>query len=124
MPNSIQSIMDKIELYRTSWRDGAAEASFAGMTLTQFEAATSVPLDLRSEIAELELQLRRKKSERADADLAAKGLLKLVVNSVRGSQGFGDNSPLYRNLGYVRAQERKSGKTNKSPKPAMPATAA
>jgi len=37
MPNSIQSIMDKIELYRTSWRDGAAEASFAGMTLTQFE---------------------------------------------------------------------------------------
>ena len=120
----MKSVKDKIELYRTAWRDAAAEASFAGMTLSQFEAATSVPLDLRSEIAELELELKRKKAEMADADLTALGLLKLVVNSVRGTAGFGDNSPLYANLGYVRLQDRKSGKTNKSPMPAVPATAA
>lgn len=124
MPISMKSVKDKIELYRTAWRDGAVEASFAGMTLSQFEAATSVPLDLRSEIAELELELKRKKAEMADSDLTALGLLKLVVNSVRGTAGFGDNSPLYANLGYVRMQDRKSGKTNKSPKPAVPATAA
>jgi hypothetical protein len=120
----MKSVKDKIELYRTAWRDAAAEVSFTGMTLSQFEAATSVPLDLRSEIAELELELKRKKAEMADADLTALGLLKLVVNSVRGTAGFGDNSPLYANLGYVRLQDRKSGKTNKSPKPAVPATAA
>ena len=124
MPISMKSVKDKIELYRTAWRDGAVEASFAGMTLSQFEAATSVPLDLRSEIAELELELKRKKAEMADADLTVLELLKLVVNSVRGTAGFGDNSPLYANLGYVRLQDRKSGKTNKSPKPAVPATAA
>ncbi len=124
MPISMKSVKDKIELYRTAWRDGAVEASFAGMTLSQFEVATSVPLDLRSEIAELELELKRKKAEMADADLTALELLKLVVNSVRGTAGFGDNSPLYANLGYVRLQDRKSGKTNKSPKPAVPATAA
>ena len=124
MPISMKSVKDKIVLYRTAWRDGAAEASFAGMTLSQFEAATSVPLDLRSEIAELELELKRKKAEMADADLTALELLKLVVNSVRGTAGFGDNSPLYANLGYVRLQDRKSGKTNKSPQPAVPATAA
>ena len=124
MPISMKSVQDKIVLYRTAWRDGATEASFAGMTLSQFEAATSVPLDLRSEIAELELELKRKKAEMADADLTALGLLKLVVNSVRGTAGFGDNSPLYANLGYVRLQDRKSGKTNKSPQPTVPATAA
>lgn len=124
MPLSMKSVKDKIELYRTAWRDAAAEVSFTGMTLSQFEAATSVPLDLRSEIAELELELKRKKAEMADADLTALKLLKLVVNSVRGTAGFGDNSPLYANLGYVRLQDRKSGKTNKSPKPAVPATAA
>ena len=118
------SIKDKIELYRTAWRDAAAEASFAGMTLSQFEAAMSQPLDLRDEIAALELELKRKKSERADADLAALELLKMVVNSVRGTAGFGDDSPLYANLGYVRIQNRKSGKTNKSQKPAVTATAA
>ena len=124
MPISMKSVQDKIVLYRTAWRDAATEASFAGMTLSQFEAATSVPLDLRSEIAELELELKRKKAEMADADLTALELLKLVVNSVRGTAGFGDNSPLYANLGYVRLQDRKSGKTNKSPQPAVPATAA
>ena len=124
MPISMKSVKDKIVLYRTAWRDGATEASFAGMTLSQFEAATSVPLDLRSEIAELELELKRKKAEMADADLTALELLKLVVNSVRGTAGFGDNSPLYANLGYVRLQDRKSGKTNKRPQPAVPATAA
>ena len=124
MPISMKSVKDKIVLYRTAWRDGANEASFAGMTLSQFEAATSVPLDLRSEIAELELELKRKKAEMADADLTALELLKLVVNSVRGTAGFGDNSPLYANLGYVRLQDRKSGKTNKSPQPTVPATAA
>ena len=124
MPISMKSVKDKIVLYRTAWRDGATEASFAGMTLSQFEAATSVPLDLRSEIAELELELKRKKAEMADADLTALELLKLVVNSVRGTAGFGDNSPLYANLGYVRLQDRKSGKTNKSPQPTVPATAA
>jgi hypothetical protein len=43
------SVKDKIELYRTAWRDGAAEVSFAGMTLSQFEAAISQPLDLRGQ---------------------------------------------------------------------------
>ena len=124
MPHTIMSIKDKIELYRTAWRDAAAEASFAGMTLSQFEAAIRLPMDLRDEIAALELELKRKKSERADADLAALELLKMVVNSVRGTAGFGDDSPLYANLGYVRMQNRKSGKTNKSPKPAVTATAA
>ena len=124
MSNTIMSVKDKIELYRTAWRDGAAEVSFAGMTLSQFEAAISQPLDLRGEIAALELELKRKKAEMADADLTALELLKLVVNSVRGTAGFGDNSPLYANLGYVRMQDRKSGKTNKSPKPAVSATAA
>ncbi len=33
----------------------------------------------------------------------------MVVNSVKGTPGFGPDSPLYRALGYIRKSERRSG---------------
>jgi hypothetical protein len=46
------------------------------------------------------------------------------VNSVRGTPGFGPDSPLYRALGYVRKSERKSGLTRKGATPAVDANVA
>jgi hypothetical protein len=115
MKSSIQSFMDKIELFRASWREIALESSFAGMTLAQFEAATADSLTVRSEIEALKLQLKAKRTERANIDLITQDVLELVVNSVRGTAGFGMNSPMYRNLGYRSKLEQKTGKTNKSP---------
>jgi hypothetical protein len=68
--------------------------------------------------------LEGKKAARSDADLAANEVLDLVVNSVRGTPGFGQDSALYRALGYVRKSERKSGLTRKLAKPTVNARAA
>lgn len=127
MTISNQSFLDKISLFRTSWREAAEEASFAGMTLAQFEAATADSLAVRSEIEVLKLQLKAKRSLRTNIDLVTQDVLELVVNSVRGTASYGVNSPLYRNLGYTRKMDRKTGKTNKSltaSAPTVPATAA
>jgi LPPG:FO 2-phospho-L-lactate transferase len=78
------------------------------------EAASAAPRDLRDEILDLELQLNGKKTERSIADASAGELLSLVVNSVRGTPGYGEDCALYRAFGYVRKSERKSGLTRKS----------
>ena len=124
MPNVTRNAVDKIKLFRTAWSDGAPEVSFAGMTFAQFEAATSPATDLQDEIETLEMETRRKKSNRDDMNQSALELMELVVNSVRGTPGFGATSALYRNLGYIRKQDRSTGKTNKNPKPTVTATPA
>ncbi len=99
--------------FRAAWRELAPTATFAGMDLAEFETASGPALALRADIAALELQLDGKKPARMDADMAATDLLDLVVNSVRGTPGFGPDSPFYRAFGYVRKRERKSGLTRK-----------
>ena len=122
MKSSIKSFKDKIELFRSSWSETAIEASFAGMTLAQFESATADSLQVRSDIEALKLQLKAKRTERANIDLVTQEVLELVVNSVRGTAGFGINCPLYRNMGYRSKLEQKTGKTNKSLTPSVTAT--
>ena len=100
-------------MFRTAWKELAPQESFAGMTLAGFEAATALPLTLRDQILGLEKQLEGRKTERTKADAAARLLLDLVVNSVRGTPQYGPDSSLYRALGYVRKSERRSGLTRK-----------
>lgn len=123
MPKVNKVTVDRIQKFLAAWRELAPAATFAGMTLTEFEVAVSVPLTLRADIVALETQLDGKKAEKLDADLAADGVLDLVVNSVRGTPGFGQDCALYRACGYVRKSERKSGLTRK-PKPAVDANVA
>lgn len=106
---SIIITKDRIQRFRVAWRELAADESFGGMTLAQFEAATEPPLALRADIESLEKQLQGKKTSRSNADREAMELLDMVVNSVKGTPGFGPDSPLYRALGYIRKSERRSG---------------
>lgn len=124
MPRISTTIVDRIQTFLASWRELAPAATFAGMTLAEFEVASAAPLTLRSDIVALEKQLEGKKTEKSDADLIANELLDLVVNSVRGTRGFGGDSALYRAFGYVRKSERKSGLTRKGGKPTVSANAA
>lgn len=106
---TIANVKERIQRFRVSWRELAADQSFGGMTLGQFEAATEEPLALRVEIESLEKQLLGKKTSRSRADREVLELLDMVVNSVKGTPGFGPDSPMYRALGYVRKSERRSG---------------
>jgi hypothetical protein len=114
MPKISTTIVERIQTFRAAWRELAPDSTFAGMTLAEFEVASAPPMVLREEIVVLETQLDGKKTEKSIADLAANELLALVVNSVRGTPGFGQDSALYRAFGYVRKSERKSGLTRRS----------
>ena len=107
------NVVDRIGDFRTAWRELAPTAKFAEMTLAEFEVAVTPPEALRAEIKALETKLEGKKTERSIADKAAGGLLELVINSVRGTPGFGPDCELYRACGYVRKSERKSGLSRK-----------
>ena len=124
MPTATYTVIDRIGTFRAAWRELAPDVTFAGMTLTQFEEAVSAPLTLRDGIVALAKQLEGKKTERSNADQAATEVLALVVNSVRGTPGFGEDSALYRAFGYVRKSERKSGLTRKGTTTAVDANVA
>ncbi|MEX1115006.1 MAG: hypothetical protein WEB53_07135 [Akkermansiaceae bacterium] len=109
----MNSIVGRIQLVRAAWGELAPDATFAGMTFAEFEEASVAPLSLRTAILAMEKQLEGQKTERSKADLAAAEVLDLVVNSVKGTPGYGRDSALYRACGYVRKSERKSGLTRK-----------
>lgn len=85
------------------------------MTREQFEIAVAPALEKRKELLDLEKLLEGKRTERAQADKAAREVLELVVNSVKGTPGFGSDCKLYRAFGYVRRSERRSGLSRKGP---------
>ena len=113
MPRITKKTDERIERFQDSWEEMAPGASFAGMTLEEFRIATELPLALRREIVRLETQVVAKTVETEIADKQADQLLDLVVNSVRGTPGFGPDCALYKAFGYVRKSERKSGLTRK-----------
>jgi hypothetical protein len=114
MPPTKRTIVDRIRSFRAAWRELAPDSTFAGMTLTEFEAASEPSLALRADIVALEKQIQGKSTLRSKADDDAVELLQLVVGSVRGTPGFGRDCALYRALGYVRHSERRSGLTRKA----------
>ena len=124
MPTISKTIVFRIESFLAAWRELAPEAIFAGMSLAQFEEAVAPPLELRRNILALDKQLNGLRTEKSKVDETANELLELVVNSVRGTPGFGADSALYRAFGYVRKSERKSGLTRKSKSKADSANAA
>ncbi len=118
------NVIDRIEDISAAWRALALDSKFAGMTLEEFKAAVMPPETLRADIKALEKQLEGKKTARSDADKAAGAILELVIDSVRGTPGFGRDSDLYRACGYVRKSERKSGLSRRPKKDNSEASAA
>ena len=93
----------------TAWTELAPEAQFAGLTLTQFKARVQPSLDARTEVAALETQLKATRQSRNNADVVSNVEALNVVNGVRSAPGYGENSALYRAMGYVTKNERRSG---------------
>jgi hypothetical protein len=89
------------------WREFAPNATFANLTLPQFEVESQTALDVRSRMAALQTQLTGIKIERNQADETRAEFFVSVSNSIRGDPDFGLNSSLYRSLGFVPKMERK-----------------
>ena len=115
-------IARKVEQVVTAWEQIAPDAEFAGMTLAAFKTAVSESFTVRERGAELETEVSANIARRAVADAQTNENLKLVVNSVKGTPAYGENSDLFRAMGYVTASDRATGLTRKTV-PAQPSSA-
>lgn len=114
------TVSQRREQIIASWREFAPDATFANLTLAQFEVESQKALDVRSRMAALQTQLKGLKIERDQADEAQAELFVSVCNSIRGNPEFGLNSPLYRSLGFVPKDERKRPKRANKKETAAP----
>ena len=79
------------------------------MTFAQFKATVKPALDARVPVTTLRHQLEEAVRDRQEADATATDACLKVVNAVRGDVDEGENSTLYKALGYVPKNERRSG---------------
>jgi len=108
-----KDITQSLDSLLRAWEELAPDAVFSEMTLEQFRTATAPAYETRQQIVWLDQQRRSLIAARRAADEKANELYLLVVNSIKGSPQHGENSPLYRSLGYVTKDDRRSGLTRK-----------
>ena len=106
-----KSILGKILRFVRAWETLRPQTQYAGLTLDQFKAAVQPSLDARDAIDDLETQLIAKQDQRDAADLVSLDACKKVVAGVRAVEG--ENSEVLEALGYVIANQRKSGLSRK-----------
>jgi hypothetical protein len=109
MHYSEKQVADKIARTTEAWEEHAEGVKFAEMTLDEFKAKMQPSLDSREKIASLRRQLEAAIMKRQECDAASMEVCAKVVNAVRGDIGYGEDSALYKALGYVPKSERKSG---------------
>ena len=118
-----QTASQRREQFLTSWREHAPDVTFGEKSLAQFEAETAGAIEVRQRIQTANTQLAGLIAERNAADRAMNDLMILVAHAIRGNPAYGENSALYRSLGYVPKSERRSGLSRKAANPANAGTA-
>lgn len=100
-----------------AWKEGAPSVEFMGVkqtdlsgTITAVEAKEKTLDDLRAQVKMLEEEI-------LDDYAALDDTLVDVGNGVRGDKNYGDDSPLYGAMGFVRKSERASGLTRSTKPP-------
>jgi hypothetical protein len=120
MGNSPKKTEDKLKMVLQAWKDEAADKTFGGMTLAQFEAEIAPSFTTRQNLADIDAQRDRETNARDDADVHSLEKVELVVNSVNGDPNFGPDSTLIERMGRTRKSERKTGLTRKKNSPPPP----
>jgi hypothetical protein len=105
---------DRVGIFTAAWREIAPEASFAGMTLAEFETKTAPFAQSTARLLALDVQYAAELKARDETEAAAKETMRIVANSVRGDPAHGEDSRLYRAMGFVPLSERQSGLTRKT----------
>lgn len=99
----------KAEDFLIAWREIAPDATFGGKTLAEFEAATVPFKDAVTQLKSLTIQRSAAQKTRDEEEESLKGLLVLIAHGVRSDPAHGEDSPLYRAMGFVPKSERASG---------------
>jgi hypothetical protein len=114
MANNPAEVEQTITDITNAWTSLAPAATFAGMTLTQYEAAVKPSLDARTTINGLDEQMTSAITTRDKADVVSEAINQKVIKAVVGDVNYGDDSALYEAMGYIRKSQRKTGLSRKS----------
>ena len=98
------------------WKEQAPSAVFAGKTLADLETAIAAHTGANLEVDKASKALSAALKTRGDENTALNELLQVIVRGVAGHADYGDNSPLYRAMGFIPRSERASGLTRKGTK--------
>ena len=118
MANAPKQLADDTATIINAWKTIAPNATFAGMTLAQYQAKVQPSVDARTTLADLKEQIIATEVARDKADKVTNPTNQLVVNAVKGDPNYGDDSDLYAGMGYVRKSARASGLSRKQTPPA------
>ncbi len=101
-----------------AWVEAAKTVEFNGITQAEFAADIADAANDDAEIADIESSLNMKRDVRDGKYAAINAKRSNVGKGVAGSKDFGDDSPLYGAMGFVRKSDRASGLTRKPKTPA------
>ena len=100
-----------------AWVEGAPGVTFNGIKQNDFQTEIEAAAADDAAIADLESELKMKRDVRDDKYVALNEKRSKVGQGVAGSPDYGDDSPLYGAMGFVRKSEKKSGLTRKKKTP-------
>ena len=104
----------KAEDFRIAWKREAPESVFSGKTLEDLEASIAALAQASEQIDELNSARSAAVKSRDEKEVALNGLLILVTHGVRSDPAYGEDSALYRSMGFIPKSERGSGLTRRS----------
>jgi len=111
-----KEVKEQCNVMDDAWVEGAKTVEFNGITQTEF-AADIADAAADTEIGDIEAHLKMKREERDDKYFALNEKRSAVGKGVAGSKDYGDDSPLYGAMGFVRKSDRASGLTRKTKPP-------
>ena len=115
----IKEVREQVTVMNEAWTEGAPTVEFNGIKQADFAADIAAAAAADAEIGDLEAQLKMKRDERDAKYSALNEKRTKVAQGVVGNADFGDDSPLYGAMGFVRKSDRASGLTRKAKTPAV-----
>jgi len=109
----VKTIREKCNVMNDAWVEGAPSAKFVAMTQGEFQTEIEAAAADDAAIADLEAELKLKRDERDDKYAALDQKRSQIGMAVAGDPAYGNDSPLYGAMGFVRKSEKKSGLTRK-----------
>lgn len=108
-----KTVKEKCNVMNDAWFEGAKSSVFNGIAQADFKTAIEAAEVDDAAIADLEAEIKMKRDIRDDKYKALDQQRSKVGMGVAGDAAFGNDSPLYGAMGFVRKSEKKSGLTRK-----------
>ena len=114
---NLKKLRKQCTVMNDAWFEGAKGVDFNGISQTAFFGDIDGAASADNEIGDLEAELKMKREARDDLYLALNDKRSKVGLGVAGSAAYGNDSPLYGAMGFIRKSERASGLTRKKATP-------